>query len=73
MSKKIKKIIYAILVLLIRDFATLPMLQFKEMEVNAHRVFQLTDDTTYLHDKFGNVELPVFHGNIEFKRGSYSW
>lgn len=47
--------------------------QFKEMEVNAHRVFQLTDDNVYLHDKFGNVELPVFHGNIEFKNVSFEY
>ena len=47
--------------------------QFKEMEVNAHRVFQLTDDKVYIHDKFGNVELPVFHGNIEFKNVSFEY
>jgi len=47
--------------------------QFKEMEVNAHRVFQLTDDNAYVHDKFGNVELPVFHGNIEFKNVSFEY
>lgn len=47
--------------------------QFKEMEVSAHRVFQLADDSTYTHDKFGNVELPVFHGNIEFKNVSFEY
>lgn len=47
--------------------------QFKEMEVNAHRVFQLADDNVYIHDKFGNVELPVFHGNIEFKNVSFEY
>lgn len=47
--------------------------QFKEMEVNAHRVFQLSDNSVYRHDQFGNVELPVFHGNIEFKNVSFEY
>lgn len=47
--------------------------QFKEMEVNAFRVFQLADENVYVHDKFGNVELPVFHGNIEFKNVSFEY
>lgn len=47
--------------------------QFKEMEVSAHRVFQLADENKYVHDKFGNVELPVFHGNIEFKNVSFEY
>ncbi len=46
---------------------------FKEMEVNAYRVFQLTSNETYLHDKFGNVQLPVFHGKIEFKNVSFEY
>ena len=45
----------------------------KEMEVNAYRVFQLASDETYLHDKFGNVELPLFHGKIEFKNVSFEY
>lgn len=40
---------------------------FKEMEVNAYRVFQLTDDTAYVHDKFGTKVIENFKGNIEFK------
>lgn len=40
---------------------------FKEVEISASRVFGLTNKDNYLHDKFGNVELPVFQGNIEFK------
>lgn len=46
---------------------------FKEMEVNAFRVFELTSEKTYKHDKFGNVELPVFHGNIEFKNVCFEY
>lgn len=46
---------------------------FKEVEVSASRVFQLADDSTYVHDKFGNVELPLFHGNIEFKNVSFGY
>ena len=46
---------------------------FKEMEVNAFRVFQLTDDATYSHDKFGNLALPQFNGNIEFKNVSFEY
>lgn len=47
--------------------------QFKEMEVNAHRVFQLSNNDVYAHDQFGNVELPIFHGNIEFKNVSFEY
>ena len=47
--------------------------QFKEMEVNAFRVFQLADGKVYTHDEFGNVELPIYHGNIEFKNVSFSY
>ncbi len=46
---------------------------FKEMEVNAFRVFQLTSYKTYQHDVFGNVELPVYHGNIEFRNVSFGY
>ena len=46
---------------------------FKEVEVSASRVFQLADDSTYVHDKFGNVQLPLFHGNIEFKNVSFGY
>lgn len=46
---------------------------FKEMEVNASRVFQLSSPDTYIHDKFGNLDLPVFHGKIEFKNVSFEY
>lgn len=46
---------------------------FKEIEVSAHRVFQLTHEENYLHDKFGNVCLPVYNGNIEFKNVSFQY
>lgn len=45
----------------------------KEVEVSASRVFQLASDTNYTHDKFGNVELSLFHGNIEFKNVSFQY
>lgn len=40
---------------------------FKEIEVNASRVFQLSDRRLYMHDNFGSRELNNFKGNIEFK------
>lgn len=46
---------------------------FREMEVSASRVFQLADNNIYTHDMFGNVELPLFHGNIEFKNVSFEY
>lgn len=46
---------------------------FREMEVSASRVFQLADNNMYIHDMFGNVELPLFHGNIEFKNVSFEY
>jgi len=46
---------------------------FKEMEVNAFRVFQLTSKETYRHDTFGNVKLPLYHGKIEFKDVSFQY
>lgn len=46
---------------------------FKEVEVSASRVFQLANKDTYSHDKFGNIELPLFQGNIEFKNVSFSY
>lgn len=45
----------------------------KEVEINAGRVFQLSDGSEYVHDIFGNVELPIFHGNIEFKNVSFGY
>ena len=46
---------------------------FKEVEVSAFRVFQLTNEEKYTHDKFGNVVLPTFNGNIEFKNVSFQY
>ena len=46
---------------------------FKELEVNASRVFQLASDESYSHDKFGSVDLPNFGGNIEFKNVSFAY
>lgn len=46
---------------------------FKEIEVNAFRVFQLANNDTYRHDMFGNVSLPVFNGNIEFQNVSFQY
>lgn len=45
----------------------------KEMEVNASRVFQLSNSEAYMHDKFGNVKLPSFQGKIEFKNVSFEY
>lgn len=46
---------------------------FKEIEVNAHRVFELADDKTYLHDKFGDTDIDNFQGNVEFKNVSFEY
>ena len=46
---------------------------FKEIEVNAFRVFQLKSSEAYKHDEFGTVELPTFHGNIEFKNVGFHY
>lgn len=46
---------------------------FKEMEVNAHRVFQLTNNNIYLHDSFGETELSDFNGKIEFRNVSFEY
>ena len=46
---------------------------FKEIEISASRVFGLTNQETYLHDKFGNVKLPLFQGNIEFKDVTFEY
>ena len=37
---------------------------FRDVEVSAGRVFELSNNEMYKHDMFGNVALPVFHGNI---------
>lgn len=46
---------------------------FKEMEVNAHRVFELMDEKMYSHDKFGLTKIENFAGNIEFKNVTFSY
>lgn len=46
---------------------------FKEMEVNALRVFQLSDSSSYLHDQFGDIQIDNFKGRIEFKNVSFEY
>ena len=46
---------------------------FKEMEVNAYRVFELMDETKYKHDKFGNVNIENCTGKIEFKDVTFAY
>ena len=46
---------------------------FKEMEVNAFRVFELTDETKYKHDKFGDVKMQEYSGKIEFKNVTFAY
>lgn len=46
---------------------------FKEMEVNAYRVFELMDETKYKHDKFGNVTIENCTGKIEFKDVTFAY
>ncbi len=46
---------------------------FKEMEVNAFRVFELMDENTYAHDKFGTYLPEKCNGNIEFKDVTFAY
>ena len=46
---------------------------FKELDLSASRVFELANEAVYEHDKFGNVVLPAFNGNIEFKNVSFAY
>ncbi len=46
---------------------------FKEVEVSAERVFQLTDENLYSHDIYGDVEVDKCNGNIEFKHVSFCY
>ena len=46
---------------------------FKDMEVSAYRVFDLTDNVKYLHDRFGNVMIENYKGNIEFKNVTFEY
>ena len=58
----------------VMDFAVhLGYLQdyFKEAEVSAFRIFELTDENKYLHDKYGSKEINNFSGKIEFKNVSF--
>ena len=46
---------------------------FKEMEVNAFRVFELMDNNKYNHDTFGEQTLEKFEGRIEFKDVTFAY
>lgn len=46
---------------------------FKEMEVNAHRVFQLSSPNAYIHDQFGDTHIDNFKGKIQFKNVSFEY
>ena len=46
---------------------------FKEMEVNAHRVFQLSSSTTYIHDTFGDNQIDNIKGRIQFKNVDFEY
>ena len=46
---------------------------FRDMEVSASRVFALTGSEEYGKEKYGNVELLDYKGNIEFKNVSFSY
>lgn len=46
---------------------------FKEMEVNAFRVFELTDTNKYVHDKYGSVSVQKCTGKIEFKDVTFAY
>ena len=45
----------------------------KDMEVSAYRVFDLTDDIKYLHDKFGSTIVENYSGEIEFKNVTFEY
>jgi len=46
---------------------------FKDMEVSAFRVFDLTDNVKYLHDRFGSHVIENYSGNIEFKNVTFEY
>ncbi len=46
---------------------------FRDMEVSAARVFALAGDEQYTKEKYGNVELLDYKGNIEFKNVSFAY
>lgn len=45
----------------------------KDMEVSAYRVFDLTNNEKYLHDKFGTEKIENYLGNIEFKDVTFEY
>lgn len=47
--------------------------QFKDMEVAAYRVFDLTDNAKYLHDRFGDTIIENYQGEIEFKNVTFEY
>ena len=47
--------------------------QFKDMEVAAYRVFDLTDNSKYLHDRFGDTIIENYQGEIEFKNVTFEY
>ena len=46
---------------------------FRDMEVSASRVFALAGDKEYHKERYGNVELLDYKGNIEFKNVSFAY
>lgn len=46
---------------------------FRDMEVSAARVFALAGDEQYHKERYGNVELLDYKGNIEFKNVSFAY
>lgn len=47
--------------------------QLKDMEVSAYRVFDLTDNVKYLHDRFGDTVIEKYSGEIEFKNVTFEY
>lgn len=46
---------------------------FKDMEVSAFRVFELTDSKKYKHDVYGKKTIENYQGNIEFKNVTFEY
>ena len=46
---------------------------FRDMEVSASRVFALANGVEYPKERYGNVELLDYKGNIEFKNVSFAY
>ena len=47
--------------------------QLKDMEVSAYRVFDLTDNVKYLHDRFGDTVIENYKGEIEFRNVTFEY